>query len=1385
MNKTIFFLLLFKLIAGTMAVNAQTYQTLNINGFNHDVIANGVGTAASSTTTDVDGVSYCFKSIDWQLTATSTPQTSGFPQSGIINSAATTGLTYQLQNYSSNNAIRLVSTATNITSVVTGTVKAKKLFVLATSGSGASNLECVVTFQDDTTESFLTNPVADWFNGTNPPVAYSGFGRINRNNNGVENSTTNPRLYQITLNIAIANQAKEIKSIKFTRGTTSSGVINIFAVSAEILGTCPSPDAVLINAITTNTATATLTPPALIPSTGYDYEVRTTGAGGSGSDGLVTSGTVSSNSTVADLTGLPASQTLNFYIRSNCGATDQGVWTGPYSFTMLCDDFGAFYENFDNQPVGSTTNPSLPTCWGVIDDGTGYLYTSSASSYSAPRSVYLYNSSQNSGNLMIVSPKTNNLGNGAYRIRFRARSTTTSVQTLKVVTLESQTSATGMQLLQTLNLTDSFQEYIVNIPAGTHDYFGIAHGLGTTYRTIYVDDIRFEAIPSCIVPAGLTVTNVGLNTAVVNWTATTSPNTNGYTYEVRTSGLPGSGTDGLAFTGTTDANTTSVNLSNLTAGTQYWVYVIANCAADDSSYWTDGATFTPNWCQPTYSNGSSNHRITIVNINEISFTDNIPSYTNRDRTGVTVPDLTVGNTYTFNVTTTGYTGMGIAIDFNNDGNFDETNEVLALPDYIANGTQMYTASVTIPMGVYSGTYRMRIWNRVANAGGGEGPDPCGSYNYGTWADYTVNLTGGSVPCDEPVMVEALTIGAMQAELGWETETEATLFDIEYGIAGFVQGTGTLISGVSNPYTITDLEPDTEYEFYVKQICDEYSVSDWSEAGSFTTLCVMPDPVITSSLILCGATMVDQIDVTAETGAIMKWYASATDDDEISEIPLSGTYYVMTENTLGCFSQRVAVDFTLVSTSVPQAESEQYFCNTATVADLVATPAVGLSIRWYESMTATQPLDATHVLSAGNVYYVVQATDTDCESDRIAVTAIITNQPAVLDISQIALCQPTSFSELQNLGNMTGSVVKWYAGLSSATPLSNDTVISNGTYYVSQTINTCESERTAVTFTLYIGLPVPTAVMQTFCGSATVTDLVATGALPGAEYHWYASQDSVLPLDPGAVLSSGTYYVSQTISGCESNKRSVAVLVNPVAAPVMGSYTFCESATIADIPLVVPTGVSYKWYTAETTGTELQQDTVLTTGTYYVERIEWGCISQRAAVPITILDLPDAPTGASNQSFTVNTIGEATLADLIMDQTNVVWYITYEDARTGTNPLPSEIPLLNGQTYYAVIIGTNGCASFPTAVTVDITLSVNDFDMSDLRYYPNPTADILYIQYKEIIDRVIVYSLSGQKVITKQGGTKEIQLDMSALSAGNYLIELHSQNHTQIIKVVRK
>lgn len=417
--KKLYFLIILKLIFLNSVSYAQTYQSLNINGFNQDVIANGVGPAVSSTTADVDGVSYCFKSMDWQLTSTSTPQASGFPINGIINSAATTGLTYLLQNYSANNVIQLVSTANSITSQVTGTVKAKKLFILATSGSGTSNLECVVTFQDDTTESFLTNPVPDWFNGTNPPVAYSGFGRLNRNNNGVEFSTTNPRLYQITLNIAVANQNKEVKSITFMRNATSGGVLNIFAVSGEIASTCVEPTDAVLTSVTENTAIFSWTASSVAPANGYAYEVRTAGNPGEAT-GLVQAGTTAAGAVTATVNGLTANTAYKFYVKAVCSGTDSSVWTTVLDFRTLC--------NVENVPyvlnMNDVTAPIVPFCIGVedvnVDGKTWQSYAKpSGSSFVGTKGMGYPFHSTNAANDWFFTNAINLVAGQSYRLKFK------------------------------------------------------------------------------------------------------------------------------------------------------------------------------------------------------------------------------------------------------------------------------------------------------------------------------------------------------------------------------------------------------------------------------------------------------------------------------------------------------------------------------------------------------------------------------------------------------------------------------------------------------------------------------------------------------------------------------------------------------------------------------------------------------------------------------------------------------------------------------------------------------------------------------------------------------------------------------------------------------
>ncbi|WP_410881348.1 MBG domain-containing protein, partial [Myroides sp. DW712] len=722
-----------------IVLHAQTYQPLSLDGFNEDVIANGVGIASSSTTNDMDGVSFCLRSLDWKLTAESIPQTTGLPTNGRITSQASTtpNLPFQLQDYSRNNVIQLKTTGNTITSNVGGQVKAQNIYILATSASGSSILQCKVIFEDDSVQA-ISITVPDWYNGTTLPVAYQGFGRVNRLNNMAENSSTNPRLYQFSIPIDPENKTKAIKSIAFSH-VDGQGIISVFGATAELVPSCPNPISIIINQITSSTAKVSITPPNIAPAGGYDFEVRSSGNPSSGTTGLVISGSTIASNLAIVLERLASGETFYFYVRAKCSASEFGDWLGSFIFTTLCESRDAFNENFESQPIGSTNNASLPPCWRKITTGNGYLYTSSASAYSGSHSLYLYNSNQNTGDLLVVSPPTNQLGNGGYRVRFRARSTSSALSTLNVVTLEDPNTTVGMQSLATIPLTPSFKEYFVDFPAGTANYFGLAHGLSDTYQAIYIDDIRFEPIPACIVPTELTVSAVGLYTATIAWTATSSPNTEGYTYEIRTSGEAGSGSTGLAFSARVDSNTRTVNLANLVPGTTYHAYVKANCTATDESYWTDGVAFTPNWCMPTYQNGSSNHRITVVNIDEIGFTDQIPSYTQRDRTTESIPDLQAGSSYTFNVTTTGYTVMGVAIDFNNDGVFDQQTEVLAVPGYIANNTYAYTASVAIPDTIPTGNYRMRIWNRGANAGGGIGADPCGVYNYGTWADYTVKI----------------------------------------------------------------------------------------------------------------------------------------------------------------------------------------------------------------------------------------------------------------------------------------------------------------------------------------------------------------------------------------------------------------------------------------------------------------------------------------------------------------------------------------------------------------------------------------------------------------------------------------------------------------------
>ncbi|PWB18998.1 T9SS type B sorting domain-containing protein, partial [Flavobacterium sp. HTF] len=315
----------------------------------------------------------------------------------------------------------------------------------------------------------------------------------------------------------------------------------------------------------------------------------------------------------------------------------------------------------------------------------------------------------------------------------------------------------------------------------------------------------------------------------------------------------------------------------------------------------------------------------------------------------------------------------------------------------------------------------------------------------------------------------------------------------------------------------------------------------------------------------------------------------------------------------------------------------------------------------------------------------------CESKRIAVTATIHNTPAP---SGNAI-QPFCSGQNPTIANIVvnGVAIKWYDAITNGNLLTSSTSLHNGvTYYASQTLNSCEGQRFAVTVSIQNTPSVPTGdINPKFCKSenATLNDIV----INGQNIKWYDSNTSTsVLLSTTLLLNNKTYYVSQSI-GCESDRLAVTVNVYDTALPRANTpQIFCidENALISNI---IISGNDIKWYDAPTAGNILTATTQLASGTYYATQTLNNCESTRIPVMIKIQDTP-APIADLNQSFCIQQ--NASISKINISGQNINWY----DAITAGINLSESTPLENGITYYASQT-INDCESERTPITIQI------------------------------------------------------------------------------------
>lgn len=274
---------------------------------------------------------------------------------------------------------------------------------------------------------------------------------------------------------------------------------------------------------------------------------------------------------------------------------------------------------------------------------------------------------------------------------------------------------------------------------------------------------------------------------------------------------------------------------------------------------------------------------------------------------------------------------------------------------------------------------------------------------------------------------------------------------------------------------------------------------------------------------------------------INWSAS-----NISPPLAAGNYSIQIRNTTGCVSGIVPV---IINTSAVPAPAplEFVYCQYEAAS---ALNVPGNQLLWYNSSfgglgSSTSPTPST--ASVGTSTYYVSQTISNCESTRSAITVRVLPRPAPPVLGSISeYCEDSETVALSAMG----ANLLWYSNItgglgSSLAPIPSSEVSGTFTWFVSQTIDGCESERAAVTVIIK---PTPLAPDTTLNIYYHLNDTALPLAASGIALNWYDSQFVLLnqpPLPNTQFSGIITYYVSQSIEGCEGPLAKIIVEILPL------------------------------------------------------------------------------------------------------------------------------------------------------------------------------------------------------------------------------------------------
>lgn len=678
---------------------------------------------------------------------------------------------------------------------------------------------------------------------------------------------------------------------------------------------CTPPTDLTSSEITSRTANVTFTAPTNAANT-YEYYISTN----QNVPTATTEATGSTNNLTINLTQLVPYTNYNIWVRSACSTTEKSEWTTKFTFRTLQEATTYPYiDNFDTEqwvyingtqtnkfytgtPITANNVTYADNKLFVSNDGLTNTYASTASSVYAYRDITLpatITNAQISFDWILkgegISATTTPYDYARFYI-IPASITPTAGTNLgfetitdAIYTIQDHNVATGRRTNLLYNPGTTYNGAFENI---AHHYVdnnvNLAAYAGQTVRLVFffrndtsvyppslaIDNFSIKDAPNCVAPTNVTATTITNQSATINWTASVSEPANGYEYYLSTTNI--APTENTEITGSTATN--SLDLTNLTANTNHFIWIRSTCSTTEKSEWTRAYSFTTEIAPIQFpfiddfstlkwklvSNSINKFKVGIPTGTTITFNSDALFVSNNNTDyAYTLADSNKSNSYAYTdvVLPNDITNAKIKFDWlaKGESSYDFGRFFIVPTSYRIDPSIDFTSTTTIANKIYefgnnphkstnknliNRLYQTALPETTANAW-----IPTGTFeeNKTTYVDELIDLSayagqtvrlvfiwrndtsGGAQPplaidnfrfeatdaCIDPFNLRISMINSNSATINWIGNS--TEYTYAYSTTNALPS--ATFTTTSNEATITDLQPNTTYYWWVKSNCN--------------------------------------------------------------------------------------------------------------------------------------------------------------------------------------------------------------------------------------------------------------------------------------------------------------------------------------------------------------------------------------------------------------------------------------------------------------------------------------------------------------------------------------------------------------------------------------